>query len=164
MTYKHFIVSLTLLFTCLATPTFASMAPDNRSDRAVYNRLLNDLRQVDREYSQTLGQAMRAARTNSGQAGLETEGKLISLRDRRDRLINRISMIALRHGWDLPSSELPDAAAAIEEPPTPTDETFRGGRQIVHRQFHSESQYLAKSVQLPVISLPALDIPQTKGD
>ena len=50
---------------------------------------------------------MQEARDNGGEASLETQARLLSLRDSRDRTMSRLIIVASRHAWDVPAFDEP---------------------------------------------------------
>lgn len=153
--FRHFnIVCAILVALFAASAAHAQNQHDERSDRTVYNRLVQQFRQVDAEYAQAESQALHEARGNKGEPSLESQARLISLRDRRDRITDRIAVIALRWGWEVPTPQ----QAAQDNPARPRlsarDEVFEPARYIIQARFEDESRRIAREVVLPVISLP----------
>ena len=127
-------------------------SPDQRVDRGQYNRLINEVKRIDAEYAQIVNKGMEEARRGDGQASLETQAQIISLRNKRDRTMNRLMVIALRWGWEVPDFNAPvegQAARVLTE----KEQVFAAAGQILQNRFEKESQVIARSLVLPVISV-----------
>jgi hypothetical protein len=126
---------------------------DVRADRARYQSLLREVRSVDSDYAKTLQQALNETKTN-GEASLEIKSRLLSLTDKRDRLINRVTLIALRHGWEIPGSEPPGVNSA----PVPDDRqrVFESADQMIRDRFASDARRIASKIKLPVVPIESV--------
>ena len=157
---KTHMISMALL-ACMFTVTGAAYAgagaAGQQVDLVTYNRLLNEIKKIDRDYAKSVNRAMREARANNGKADLETLAALLSLRDRRDRVMARVTMIGLRHGWELPESNTSPDPKTIKIP-SQRDTVFGSADQIVKSRFADEAVRIARSVDLPTFSLTALRI------
>lgn len=139
-----------------SSAAFADSNPnseDVRADKARYQSLLRDVRSVDADYSRTLQQALSETKAK-GNASLETKSRLLSLTDKRDRLINRITLIALRHGWEIPGSEPPDVNAS----PVPDDRqrVFEPADQMIRDRFARNARQIVSKIMLPVIPIESV--------
>jgi len=122
-------------------------------DKATYDQLVGQVRQVEAQYNQVVTQAMKEARESNGSASLETQSNLIALREKRDRLLNRLLLVSLRWGWDMPDMNAP--AAADVPVRTQTDQVFESAERVIKALFSSEAKRIAMAVKLPVTSVPA---------
>ncbi len=141
----------------------ATMAPGQSDvkqqvDLISFNRLLNQIRQIDHEYDLTVRKGMREARDHGGRARVESLATLLSLRDRRDRVMARLTLLGLRHGWELPGSSPPGDNKLIA-PPSPRQEIFNPADRIIKKRFAVEAQRIANALDLPVISLRRMGVP-----
>ena len=130
-------------------------AGGGHADLITYNRLLTQVKQLDGQYARELEKAMKIARHRGGEPDLETKARLLSIRDQRDRLMSRLTMLALRHGWEVPQSGPEAVAKAVAAAPQPHEEIFRGADHIIHGRFQTEAARIARSVELPMIAPPA---------
>ena len=141
----------------------ATMAPGQSDvkqqvDLISFNRLLTQIRQIDHEYDLTVRKGMREARDHGGKARVESLATLLSLRDRRDRVMARLTLLGLRHGWELPGSSAPGDIRLIA-PPSPRQEIFNPADRIIKERFAVEAQRIANALDLPVISLRRMGVP-----
>ena len=125
------------------------------SDQITYNRLLTQVKQLDQQYNLEMAKAMNVARQRGGDAGLESKARILSLRDQRDRIMSRLTMLALRHGWELPFTGPAGAATPAAAVPEPHPEVFQGADHIIKARFQEEAARIARAVELPVIAPPA---------
>lgn len=138
----------------LAAMSLPAMAADEeeRTDRVVFNGLVRELNQTHREYATVYQRGVNEARENDGSASLSTRAEILSLRDEIDRKMNRLMLIALRHGWDVPTFDL-------ENPGTPepavsrSEEVFSSADSLIRSAFAAEARQLAEVVRLPVVSI-----------
>ena len=130
-------------------------------DLVTYNRLLTQVKQIDRDYTQTLNRAMRQARANGGQSDLMTLADLLALRDSRDRVMARLTLLGLRHGWDLPDSQSAFSAEKIQVR-TASEQVFEPAERIVKARFAEEAEQIAAAIRLPVITDSRLQ-PSARG-
>jgi hypothetical protein len=159
MQHRTLITSLVMSVTLFASPTLFADEPEQRGDRAIYQRLIREIREVDAQFASVVDKAMKQARQNNGDAELETQAELLALRDKRDRLMNRFTLIALRWGWEIPDFDDPTSGKAA--PVTdPKDDVFDPARRIIKGRFKQEALRIARSLELPVIPLRA---PEAKG-
>ena len=136
-----------------AQPAAAGPAAGNEewADRSVYNRLLNEIRRTDAEYAQALGQAMGEAREGKGEASLQAQAKIIELRDKRDRLMNRCILLSVRHGWEMPKIGEPDPNPVAVS--SAKDKVFEPATYIIKGRFAKEARQIAAALTLPVVSV-----------
>lgn len=102
------IMFLAILMIVAATEQ-ASLGQNSRgeaSDRMRYKKLTQELKSVDAEYNKALKLAVLETKTK-GEASLEIKSRLLSLADKRERQVNRVTLLALRHGWTIPGNEEP---------------------------------------------------------
>jgi len=150
-------ILLTIAFVMLGSSwARADLIPntkDQMSDRTRYQRLIRDIRSIDAEYSKVMQRAVVETNKN-GEASLETKSQLLSLADRRDRIINRITLLALRHGWDVPSSDKPEATAS--EIPDERQRVFEPAEQMIKDKFAKDARQIVSNIALPVIPIEAV--------
>ena len=134
-----------------AASAFAQSAGE-RADRATFNRLTQQIQRVDAEYAEAMRRAMDEARESSGSASTSTQADLLSLRDERDRLMNRLLLISVRHGWDIPDFNTP-ATPEAEPVVTERDRIFAPAQDAIRSRFKEEARDIASHLSLPIISL-----------
>ena len=150
MNVNRMIIGLALLL-CALPLTASAAGPQERADRGTYNRLLQEVKGIEADYSAALDRAMNEAREGDGQASLETQSRLIALRNERDRVMQRLWIVALRHGWKVPGiSPSDDELADI---PSEEEEVFKGAEFVIKARFADEARRIAGTVALPVISV-----------
>ena len=158
MQTRGFIVVALVALMTLAGAANAQGTTNEKADRATYNELKSKLRQIDRDYAKMLGTAMREAKSGAGEADLETQAKLISLRRSRDRLMNRLVLVASRHGWEVPDFEAPvepkDREADIK---SMRDKVFAPAADLVRARFVKEAKLIVADIDLPVVSLTMIE-------
>lgn len=156
MNVRAMILSMAALFMLGASWVGAASNPrleDEAADRARYQGLLRDIKSVDAQYSKALRQALFETQ-NDGKASLETKSQLLSLRDKRDRIINRITLIALRHGWEIPTGDQPDLSAS--RIPDERERVFEPAEQMIKDKFALDARRIAGRLNLPVIPIEAV--------
>lgn len=155
MRIHHFnilVTSITLLCTApLARAQFAS----ERSDRATFNRLVEQVRRLDADYAKALNQAAEEAREGDGSASGDAQARLLTLRDQRDRVMDRLLLLSVRHGWDIPEPNSTGDAGA-EPVMTEKDRIFEGASAAVRGRLAQEAAAIARTVRLPVVPLSSL--------
>ncbi len=144
-----------------SSPQSGTTQVRRQADLVTYNRLLTQVKRIDRDYTQTLNRAMRQARTNGGQSDLKTLADLLALRDNRDRVMARLTILGLRHGWDLPDSQSAFSAAPIQVR-TASQQVFEPAEQIIKARFAEEAEQIAAVIKLPVITDSRLQ-PSVRG-
>ncbi len=144
-----------------SSPQSGSTQARRHVDLVTYNRLLTQIKQIDRDYTQTLNRAMRQARANGGQSDLTTLADLLALRDSRDRVMARLTLLGLRHGWDLPDSQSAFSTEAIQVR-TASEQVFEPAERIVKARFAEEAEQIAAAIKLPVITDSRLQ-PSARG-
>jgi len=68
----------------------------------------------------------------------------------RDRTINRLTILSLRHGWEMPDTSTPEATEQI---PDERQRVFEPAEQIIKDTFSKEASRIAKTVALPLVPL-----------
>lgn len=150
MKTKNIILTAVIAILIGTSISFADSA-DVRADRSRYEGLLRDIRKIDAEYSQILKKAMQEAKEkDNGSASLETKSRLLALTEKRDRAINRLTILSLRHGWEMPDTSTPEATAQI---PDERQRVFEPAEQIIKDTFSKEASRIAQTVTLPLVPL-----------
>ena len=154
---RHQILNVVMVLGVLGSVSqaFGEEAADRGADRAVYNQLVEKVRQIDREYGQALADGVKEARERDGKAPLETQSRLLTLQEKRDRAMTRLTLVALRHGWTIPEQNA--SATSDPGPHSVTDRIFEPAAEIIRSQFAAESRRIAASVRLPLISVPGME-------
>lgn len=144
-----------------SSPQSGTTQARRQADLVTYNRLLTQVKHIDRDYTQTLNRAMRQARANDGQSDLKTLADLLALRDNRDRVMAHLTILGLRHVWDLPDSQSAFSTAAIQVR-TASQQVFEPAEQIIKARFAEEAEQIAAAIKLPVITDSRLQ-PSARG-
>ena len=154
-------MNATKLIAVLAMVTWGSLAlaagtAEERRDRATYNGLLGELNGARAEYGGALRAAVREARANGGKASLEAQSRVLAARNRADRAHERLTLLALRHGWEIPEVNLSSGTAQPVQ--TEDQRIFQPARRLIVEQFAEDARRIAAAVRLPVLSFS-----KTKG-
>ena len=120
-------------------------------DRASFNQLVREIHQVNGQARTLMAYAVGQARRENGQVSLETKARLLSLRDRRDRLVARMLVISARHDWDIP--DFKRRPARIKRTKEPADRVFGPIDVLIRRRLTREAHQIVEMVPLPVVSL-----------
>lgn len=144
------------VFAVLATMAAPALAGgnDERADKVVFDRLVRELRQTHQEYADTYQRGVNEARDGDGQATTETKAEILSLRDEIDRKMTRLTLIALRHGWEVPDFD-PEDPGSTEPAPSRKERIFSPVDDLIRRAFATEARHMAAEVRLPVVSISA---------
>jgi hypothetical protein len=150
--------TLTILAAAMALAASTSLAraqtsdQGSKTDRKVYNRLIQEIRQAHVELARAYKSGVDEARANNGTASTRTRAKIVSLRDEIDRKNVRLMLVADRHGWEVPEFRLEDFEAEAEEPVNTnlTDQFFPPDPRITN-VLAEEAKALASRVKLPII-------------
>jgi len=143
-------VIIAVALTSFGSICWAASADEESSDKTLYRRLLRDIRSVDKEHSDVLRQCVTEAK-EKGQASLNTKNRLLAAVEKRDRIMNRLTLLCLRHGWELPESE--PSARAASEAREEKDRIFQPADEMIKQVFATEAKHIAGRVSLPVISV-----------
>lgn len=134
---------------------------DATADKVRYQGLLREIRSAEADYHKVQNQAFAEAK-NEGKASLETKSTLLALSDKRRRILDRLLLLSLRHGWEIPDPEMPTASAAsnvLNE----RERVFALADQLIKEKFAEEARRIAGRISLPVISLPSTEVWQHAG-
>jgi len=123
-------------------------------ERANYRKLVRDIRKIDREYERMLSESIEEAKiSDSGSVSLERQAELINLRDERDRLLQRLQMLALRHGWDMPDFEAgaeAEADGGDGDRLTEKEQVFASAADEIRTRAAEEARMIARRISLPI--------------
>lgn len=122
-------------------------------ERATYRKLVRDIRRIDREYEGMLSASIEEAKgSESGSVGLERQAELINLRDERDRLLQRLQLLSLRHGWDMPDFEAGSEATdeAGEDRLSEKEQVFASAADEIRTRAAQEARMIAERISLPI--------------
>lgn len=156
MNAKSVLVSIVVFLMLGPSWALADLSPNSEdvaADRVRYRRLLQEIKSVDAEYGRAMQQAISEAK-KEGKATLETKSRLLALTDKRDRILNRITLLSLRHGWDLPESDSPNDTAT--EIPDERERVFEPAEQMIKQKFAQDASRIAKIVSLPIVSIESV--------
>ena len=134
----------------------ASETAEERRDRATYNGLLNELNKVRAEYARALRTAVQEAKANGGKASLEAQSGVLAARNKADRVHERLTLLALRHGWEIPEVDL--SSGTVQPVQTEDQKIFQPAKHLIVERFAEDARRIAAVVRLPVLSFA-----KTKG-
>lgn len=140
----------------LTSAPASAQGSGERADRVTFNRLIQQIQRVDANYAKAMQTGMEEARLSDGSASAATQSDLLSLRDQRDRLMNRLVLISVRHGWDIPDVNTPTVQKHVAVV-TEKDRIFAPARDAIKSRFKQEAIEIASKLTLPVISVRALE-------
>lgn len=126
---------------------------DARADKTRFNSLVRELRTVEAEYHQVVKQAV-SEKKKDNQASLETKSRMMFLSDKRDRIMDRLTIISLRHGWDIPDNK---DSKNIDDIPDEKQRIFARADEVIRESFTQQAKKIAESITLPVISMEPKD-------
>jgi len=129
-----------------------------RNDRVAFEKIVAGMQATDAEYARVLQAAMVQARAGNGEAPLDLQNQLITLRDARDRQWTRAAAIGLRHGWGMPGvndSTTANQEAGQQVTPAKKDKAsvFEGARILIKNSFEAEAAAIARIVKLPPVAV-----------
>ncbi len=153
-------IGLLLVTVLAAAPARAAQNESGRqTDLVNYNQLMHQVRQLDRDYSRVMAKAMDVARANNGKADQVSMAELLSIRDKRDRLMTQLTMVALRHGWELPSTAPGSSEAEVSGAPRPPQQqaVFRPAEKLIQARFADEAGRIARRLRLPIVAAPGTE-------
>ncbi len=126
-----------------------------KADKALLNRLIRQVRRIDRDTEELMDKAMNEARNNGGSAEAMTKAHLLSLRDERDRLFSRMLILSMRHGWAIPDIDKPTVSRSSRHE---AEHSIFGSIDIlVNRRFAAEAMRIAATLPMPVVSLKSME-------
>ncbi len=162
---KRLSISLVLAVACplllcpLAAAQYDAANPAARStekaDKALLNRLIRQVRRIDRDTEELMDKAMNEARNNGGSADSMTKAQLLSLRDERDRLFSRMLILSMRHGWAIPDIDKPTVSKSSRN--EAEHSVFGAIDTLVNRRFAAEAKRIAATLPMPVVSLRSME-------
>jgi len=125
-----------------------------KADKALLNRLIRQVRRIDRDTEELMDKAMNEARNNGGSADPMTKAHLLSLRDERDRLFSRMLILSMRHGWAIPAIDKPIVSKSSRK--EAEHSVFGAIDTLVNRRFAAEAKRIAATLPMPVVSLKSM--------
>ncbi len=126
-----------------------------KADKALLNRLIRQVRRIDRDTAELMDKAMDEARNGGGSAEPVTKAQLLSLRDERDRLFSRMLILSMRHGWPIPDINTPIVSKSSRE--EARHSVFGAIDTLVNRRFAAEAMRIAVTLPMPVVSLKSME-------
>ena len=126
-------------------------AQENTTDKTKYRSLLREIKTVEAEYTVVQSQAVKEVKRD-GSAALETKSRLQGLEDKRNRIMDRLLLLSLRYGWDIPDRNMP-TDQSVNEPTDERDRIFAPADEIIKKMFVKEAREIAGKIQLPLISI-----------
>ncbi len=133
----------------------AAAQSTQKADKALLNRLIRQVRRIDRDTEELMDKAMNEARNNGGSAEAMTKAHLLSLRDERDRLFSRMFILSIRHGWAIPDIDKPTAIRSSRR--AAEHSVFGAIDTLVNRRFAAEAKRIAATLSMPVVSLKSME-------
>ena len=148
-----------LLIGSLAGPLAVSAAepadPSAKRDRATYNQLARQVRVAKSKLELAKKKGLEQAHRNDGRVDDALKAEILALRDEIERKTNRLELVALRHGWEMPdfANVKPHAKHGSET----RAEVFGAADRMIMAALDEEAQHIAANVYLPVVSRAAVD-------
>ncbi len=133
----------------------AAAQSTQKADKALLNRLIRQVRRIDRDTEELMDKAMNEARNNGGSAEAMTKAHLLSLRDERDRLFSRMFILSIRHGWAIPDIDKPTVIRSSRR--AAEHSVFGAIDTLVNRRFAAEAKRIAATLSMPVVSLKSME-------
>ena len=158
-------LSLSLVLACPLLLCPLAAAQDNaapptakiteKADKALLNRLIRQVRRIDRNTDELMDKAMNEARNGGGSAEPVTKAHLLSLRDERDRLFSRMLILSMRYGWAIPDINTPTVSRSSRQ--EAEHSVFGAIDTLVNRRFAAEAKRIVATLPMPVISLKSME-------
>ncbi len=153
-------LSVIAVLAAMSAPALAA-DKDERADKVVFDRLVREMRQTHQKYRSAYQRAVAEARDNGGKASMEIKAAILALRDEVDRKTTRVTLIALRHGWEVPRLDL--GKPGVVKPTASRKELiFSSVDDLIRTAFAREARQLAAKVHLPVVSVKSAKSPESK--
>ncbi len=145
-----------ILMTSIALPLTASAAGDasEKRDRATFNQLARQVRVAKSKLELAKKKGLEQAHHNNGRVDDGLKAEILSLRDEIERKTNRLELVALRHGWDMP--DFANVTAAPRHKSETRAEVFGAADRIILSALYEEANHIASKVYLPVVSRAAV--------
>ena len=159
---KSFFMFFTLVMTVAAVAQAAADSHENAVDKTRYRALIREVQSVEVELSKIQDLAVKEVK-QQGEASLETKSNLQSLENKRNRLMDRLLMLSLRYGWDIPDRNAP-VNSSVKDSTEERDRIFAPADEIIKKRFAQEAREIAGQLKLPLISLHPVGhtVPETK--
>lgn len=123
------------------------------TDRAVYDRLLREIREDRATLSRAYAAGVTEARANGGQPPAKRRAEILALRERIDRNGVRLMLVAGRHNWPVPEmSEVKPATGEAAKTPTPREQLVPPDA-VISDVLSADARKLAAGLRLPTITL-----------
>ena len=145
-------ILIAAVVTITATNSFAGSIQDERADRVVYNQLVRELRRIHNQYAMAIRKGVTQAQNNDGKASYSSKAKILALRDEFDHKMTRLTLVALRYGWNIPDfkggpkKEVTNTVSGKEQIFAPAD-------ALITEAFRYQAEQIALTVRLPIISV-----------
>ena len=124
---------------------------DSITDKTKYRSLVREIRSVEMDYAKTQNQAVNEVKRD-GSASLDTKSSLQSIEGKRNRIMDRLLMLSLRYGWDIPDRNMP-IDKPVSDPADDRDRIFASADEIIKKKFVKEAREIAGRIKLPLISV-----------
>jgi len=122
---------------------------DEKADKAVYQKLVREIRSLHAEQQEVCTKILAEARANDGEVSPALKAQVLKSRNVIEQKMARLMLIATRHGWDVPdfNTESKDQSQPRKE----SDNIFASVDRMISRAFVKEAALIASTVRLPVI-------------
>ena len=145
---------MAVLVTMIGLPSVCmAKSPAEAKDRTKYEQLIRQIERVDAMYQQAVEKATQQAREDGGDADLETKNQILRFQSKRDRLMDRVLLIALRWGWDVPDFNAGSTQSRSKPVLTDKELVFNSADQVIKAKLSKESRRIARNLTLPVLSV-----------
>ncbi len=145
-------VVLSLMIAGWAGTTAHAEDDMRHKDRGTFNRLASQIRSARGKLATAQAKALAHAHRNNGEVPDPLKAEIVSLQDEIDRKKNRIELVALRHGWEIPDFDAESVVTAARTPGLSRKEVFSAADRLINDALRGEAYEIAAGLTLPVIS------------
>ena len=126
-------------------------AQDTKSaDRVVYDRLTREIRRANQDLSKLYDKALEQARADQGQVPNDLQARILSLKEQIDRKTVRLTLLATRHGWEVPRTNVTWNGKTTTERVNEDLRLLLPKDQVISDALFSQARVLAVRVYLPI--------------
>jgi len=143
-------IILTGLALFSAEATVFAADRDEKADKAVYQKLIREIRGLYADQREVCTRVLAEARENDGEASPALKVQVLKLRNAIEQKTARLMLVASRHGWDVP--DFHGQVKKQAQPMLDQDDIFSPVDRMINKAFRKEAVLIAFMVQLPVIS------------
>lgn len=123
------------------------------SDRAAFERLLDQRQEVCRKYERAVEDGKQELKER-GTVNVMTQDTVLRLRSEGDRIETRLMTLALRHGWEVPEATDGSGTARKTTAERELENVFGMANAVIKGELQRDTERLSTQIQLPVRTLP----------